>query len=73
MNLLIQLKKWSIITYVPCSKTEKAVQDFGRENLKENPTWKTARVGGIACVENSVITWTGTISLSVGCNKHIVV
>jgi hypothetical protein len=73
MNLLIQLKKLSIITSVPCSKTEKAVQDSGRENLKEEITWKTAQVGGIACVENGVITSTGTISLSVCCNKQFVV
>jgi len=73
MNLLIQLKKLSIITSVPSSKTEKPVQYFVRENLKEETTGKTAEVGGIACEENGVIMWTRTISLSDGCNKHIVV
>ena len=56
MNLLIQLKELSIITSVPSSKTEKTVQDFGLENLKEEITGKTVQVGGIACEENGVIT-----------------
>jgi hypothetical protein len=41
MGQLIQLKNLSIITSTPCSKTEKPIQNFGRENLKEETTWET--------------------------------
>ena len=70
MDRLIQLKKLFVINSVPCSKTEKVVQDFGRENLKEETTWK---VGGCAFEENDVITRTGAILFSVGCNKHMAI
>jgi hypothetical protein len=39
MDQLIQQKKLCIIISVPCSKTEKPIQNFGRENLKEETTW----------------------------------
>jgi len=55
-ELVNSTEKWSTITSVSCSKTDKAVRDFDRENIKEETTWKTAQVGGIACVENGVIT-----------------
>ena len=51
MKSLTQLRKLSIITSVPSSKSDKAVQEFGRENLKDETTWKTAHVGGTACEE----------------------
>jgi len=55
-KLVNSTEKLSTITSLSCSKTDKAVQDFGRENLKEETTWKTAQVGGIACVENGLTT-----------------
>ena len=55
-ELVNSTEKLSTINSESCSTTDKAVQDFGRENLKEETSWKTAQVGGIACVENGVMT-----------------